>query len=147
MMSFLTPFTFYLNFTVKLRLRCYSFDKTHSGNDEQWFNWVDKFGVLIQENRDVPVSLKKDILRTVLDNIIVDYDKVERVHRLEINFKIPVMFRDEVHPKGGSQVVIKSPKSGRKPQNQLTTVGNYSTVTDLARLRGWSTLHPRITAM
>ena len=66
----------------------------------------------------------------------VDYDSVERVHRLTINFKIPVMFRDEVHPKGGSQVVIKPTKSGRIPQNQLTTVGNYSTVTDLARFRG-----------
>ncbi len=29
MMSFLTPFPFYLNFTVKLHLRCYNFDKTH----------------------------------------------------------------------------------------------------------------------
>jgi len=28
-MSFLTPFTFYLNFAVKLHLRCYSFDKAH----------------------------------------------------------------------------------------------------------------------
>ena len=120
---------------------------TQIGKDEQWFDWVDKFGVLIQENRDVSDSVKKDILRTVLDNIIVDYDKVERVHGLTINFRIPVIFRDEVHPKGGSQVVIKSPISGRKPQNQLTPVRDYSTVTDLARLRGWSTLHPRITAM
>ena len=117
------------------------------GKDEQWFTWVDKFGVVIQENRDVPDSVKKDILRTVLDNIIVDYDKVERVHRLIINFRIPVIFRDEVHPKGGSQVVIKPPKSGRKPKNQLTTVGNYSTVTDLARFLGWSTLQPLNTAI
>jgi len=36
----------------------------------------------------------------------------------------------------GSQVVIEPPKSGRLPQNQLTPVRNYSTVTDLARFLG-----------
>ncbi len=44
-MPFLTPFTFYLYFTIRLHLRCYSFDKTHFGNDEQWFNWVYEFGM------------------------------------------------------------------------------------------------------
>ncbi len=31
--------------------------------------------------------------------------------------------------------------------NNHSTVVNYSTVTDFARLRGWSTLHPRMIAM
>lgn len=106
------------------------------GKDEQWFEWINKFGILIQENREVPDSVKKDILRTVLDNIIVDYDSVMKVHRLTINFRIPVILGDEVHPKGGSQVIIKPQKSGREPINQNTPFRDYSTVTDLARFLG-----------
>ena len=41
------------------------------------------------------------------------------------------MFRDEVHPKGGSQVIIKPLKSGRESINQNTPVRDYSTVVDL----------------
>ena len=44
--------------------------------------------------------------------------------------------RDEDRPKGGNQMVIKPPKSGRLPKNQSIPVRDYSTVTDLARFLG-----------
>ena len=50
---------------------------------------------------------------------------------MTINFKIPVIFQDKIHPKGGGQVVVDPPKSGRKTINQNTPVRDYSTVTDL----------------
>ena len=107
------------------------------GKDVEWFDWIDRFGRQIQEKRDIPDTVKKELLRTIVDNIVVDYDNEEKVHKLTINFKIPVIFRDEDLPKGGvNQVVIKPPKSGRKPKNQNEPFGDYSTVTDFARLRG-----------
>src|SRR6266571_4550008 len=39
-----------------------------------------------------------------------------------------------------------SPLNPNSP-NRVESRGDYSTVTDLARLRGWSTSHPRRTAM
>jgi hypothetical protein len=107
------------------------------GNDVKWFDWIDSFGRLIQEKRDIPDLMKKELLRTILDNIVVDYDNIEKVHRLTINFKIPVIIGDEELPKGGSnQVIIKPPKSGRKGKNQNKPVRDYSTVTDFARFLG-----------
>jgi hypothetical protein len=103
----------------------------------KWFDWIDKFGTQVQEKRDIPDDRKKELLRTILENIVVDYDNGEKVHRLTINFKIPVIFRDEDRPKGGSnQVVIKPPKSGRKCKNQNEPFRDYSTVTDFARFLG-----------
>jgi hypothetical protein len=101
------------------------------GNELKWFDWMDSLGKQIQERRDIPDIMKKELLRSILENIIVDYDNEEKVHRLVINFKIPVIFMDEDRPKGGSnEVVIKPPKSGRKPKNQNEPFRDYSTVTD-----------------
>lgn len=107
------------------------------GNDGKWFDWIDRFGIQIQDKRDISDTMKKELLRTILENIVVDYDNGEKVHRLTINFKIPVIFRDEDLPKGGgNQVVIKPQKSGRKNKNQNVPFRDYSTVTDLARFLG-----------
>ena len=117
------------------------------GNDLKWFDWIDRFGKQIKEKRNVIEPQKRELLNTILDKILVDYDPLEKVHILTINFKIPVLLGDEDRPKGGrNQVVIKPPKSGRKPLDQSEPVRDYSTVTDLARFLGWSTSHPRITA-
>jgi len=86
------------------------------GSDVKWFEWIDTFGVQIQEKRDIPDTMKKEILRTILENIIVDYDNEEKVHRLTINFKIPVMFRDEDRPSG---VVVKCLLN---PRNQVVKI-------------------------
>ena len=42
---------------------------------------------------------------------------------------------------------LKQQETLGNSDDQLVPVGNYSTVTDLARLRGWSTLQWRMTAM
>jgi hypothetical protein len=48
----------------------------------------------------------------------------------------------------GGAVVHKQQQSGEGQQKKTFFVDDrYSTVTDLARLRGWSTSHPRRTAM
>ena len=60
---------------------------------------------------------------------MVYYDSVEKVHKLNIQFKIPVIF----HPEGGDKetnVIVNPPKSGRKPRNQNEPVRDYSTVVD-----------------
>ena len=116
-----------------------------------WFDWIDKFGNYIKNQRGVPESIKKELLKTVLDLISVDYDWEEKVHRLYIHFKIPVVTQDEVktgNSGNGDKYLISRPQEITDNQNgQLNPVENYSTVTDFARFLGWSTLQLRITAM
>ena len=102
-----------------------------------WFDWIDKFSNEITNSRDISDQLKKGLLKLILDKIVVEYDHKEKVHKLTINFKIPVYIRDNERGRPKSTQVIVNPiKSGRKPKDQTEPVENYSTVTDFARLRG-----------
>ena len=105
------------------------------GNHKKWFEWIDSFGVFISNQRDITDLLKKQLLKKVIDFITVAYDNKEKVHRLNVCFKIPVF------------QLVNDVRTHVNSADQNSPVENYSTVTDLARLRGWSTLQPRMTAM
>ena len=119
------------------------------GNHEKWFEWIDIFGDHIRNQRGIPDTLKKQVLDTVLDFISVDYDWGEKVHRLKIHFKLPVFQLGNGMRKGkvDKYFISKHLETPVNQPDQLTTLPYYSTVTDFARFRGWSTLQLRITAM
>ena len=114
-------------------------------NEGLWYEWLERFGKEVRDKRDISDTLKKELLQVVLKDIIVEYDHTQKVHILTINFNIPVLLRDEVRPKGGRQVIITPPKSGRKSLKPNSTLPYYSTVTLLAKLRGLSTSIPLAT--
>jgi site-specific DNA recombinase len=97
------------------------------GNEGRWFDWIDRFGDEIRTKQDIPDIQKRDVLKSILNRIIVDYDHSSKVHQLTIHFKVPVMIGDE----GSSQTTrmeIVPPTRGRKPKNQTNLISNYSTV-------------------
>jgi hypothetical protein len=104
------------------------------GNQESWNIWIETFGKSIYDRRNIPDPLKKIFLKSVLDCIIVDYDWKEKVHRLNIHFKIPV-FHGVVREKYGRNIPDPSEPLGNS-DDQLVPVGNYSTVTDFAKFLG-----------
>ena len=116
-------------------------------NDEQWYEWLEEFGKQVQGNQDIPDTLKKDLLKVIIDKILVEWDKDEKLHILTIHFKIPVVLRDGMKGRGATRLIGNPCKRGRKSRNQIEPFRDYSTVTDFARLRGWSTLQPRMTAI
>jgi hypothetical protein len=117
------------------------------GNEGLWYEWLERFGKEVRDKRDISDTLKKELLQVVLKDIIVEYDHTQKVHILTINFNIPVLLRDEVRPKGGRQVIITPPKSGRKSLKPNSTLPYYSTVTLLAKFLGLSTSSPLMTPM
>ena len=106
------------------------------GTEQKWFDWLDDFSEYIRNQRDLTGEMKKEFLRVVLESIIVDYDNENKVHLLDINFKIPVILANKKGSENGTQISISPVKRGRKKSNQLTPVRDYSTVTDFAKLRG-----------
>ncbi len=106
------------------------------GNDLKWFEWIDKFGKQIQGKRDVSDPQKRELLNTVLDKILVNYDPELKVHILTLNFKIPVLFRDGNEGREPTRVIVSPPKSGRKRKNQNEPVRDYSTVVETPSLEG-----------
>ncbi|MEI6062943.1 MAG: hypothetical protein WCR72_19725, partial [Bacteroidota bacterium] len=108
------------------------------GNQERWFEWIEDFGNYIKSKRDVPDSIKKEILKTVIDFISVDYDNQEKVHRLYIHFKIPVFLQVREGKNGSlSNYLISKPlETLGKRFDQNTPPTYYSTVTDFAKFLG-----------
>ena len=99
------------------------------GNDELWFGWIERFSEEVKDRQDLSDDLKKDFLKLVVKDIVVEYDHTDKVHVLTINFKIPVILRDGNEGLTQStRVIVTPPKSGRKPSNQSVHVGVYSTV-------------------
>ncbi len=119
------------------------------GNDAKWYDWLNKLGHYMAHNRDITDELKKELLNVVLENIIVDYDHDQKLHRLTIKFKIPVVIGKDGGQGSSPAVIDLLPvkRGGKRKSGQNAPVGNYSTVTLLARFLGWSMLQPRITAM
>jgi hypothetical protein len=101
------------------------------GNDEMWFKWIELFGKHIQNSRDISKQFKKELLNVILESIIVDYNHDEKVHKLQINFKIPVHIINSNGEHTLSPLILSvvPPKAGRKSKDQNCTFPNYSTVT------------------
>jgi len=105
------------------------------GNERMWFDWVDEFGDEIRSKKDIPDVKKKEVLKNIIHNIIVNYDHQNKVHLLNINFRIPVVVGD-VGSSKTTRIVVNQPNRGRMSKNQTPTRPDYSTVTDFARFRG-----------
>ena len=100
------------------------------GHKKQWLDWIDNFGVEIQDKKDVPDNQKRELLNTVLKSILVDYDTTDKVHILTLNFKLPVVLSTE--NKKGRKVptqLIYS-ESTTNNRDQILSVETYSTVVE-----------------
>ena len=78
-------------------------------------------------------------MNKIIENIEVDYNEKEYLHHLRINFRLPVMksINDlKTDVKLSTSEISKLPKHKQQEGNQTCSVHDYSTVTDLARLRG-----------
>ena len=119
------------------------------GNQKRWLDWVEKYADSIGAVADFSNEDKKDYLTGIIDCIEVRLDKDTNDHHLRIKFKIGLVDDGVVYQnpdkksdgytvvEGVSEkdlVIPHEERRGRKKKN--TTEPHYSTVTDLARLRG-----------
>jgi len=100
------------------------------GTEQKWFDWVDNFSEHIKTQTNISDEMKKEFLKVIIDKITVNYDNENKLHLLNINFKIPVVLEKEKGSENGTQISIMPVKRGRKKSNQLTPVRDYSTVTE-----------------
>jgi hypothetical protein len=128
----------------------------HLNDKDAWLDWLDELAMLIKgANKFTPTSIRK-FLNLVLKRIDVGYDDTSRLHKLNIKFRLPLLSDlDGVikhNPINNSNSIGKvkyfrslgTPVNTGAPDFSRTF---YSTVTLLAKFRGWSTLQPRNTAI
>ena len=61
------------------------------GTEKKWF---DNFSEHIKNQNDITDEMKKEFLKVVIDSITVNYDKENKLHLLNINFKIPLVLEN-----------------------------------------------------
>lgn len=106
-------------------------------DEDQWLSALSNLTIDSERfERDFSDKKKRDWLSKIVERIDVFYRHEDQVHELNLTLKIP-LFSDDF-------LGIETHKSDDFIKFYPLT--NHSTVTDLARLRGWSTSVPLWTA-
>jgi len=63
---------------------------TSLGSESHWYDVIDHLDNLVKEDDQLSQPQKKELIRSIIDRIIVDYDNTNKTHGLEVNFRIPM---------------------------------------------------------
>ena len=114
---------------------------------DRWYKSMSDISKVFTKNKTFSFQQKKEILTHFIHSIILSYNDIKKVHELHLFLKIPLIFEGINHPfdkKVQRENLLKPSKTLTDQPNDRSF---YSTVTDLAKFLGWSTLQPRITAI
>ena len=126
------------------------------GNQKKWIDWLSAYNDRIEEYENYTKEERKVFLEGIIEHILVRYDKEANEHHLKISFVMPLIddgIRYKTEEKSTGYELVDGEKDTvigitPTPRGKKTTPQqNYSTVTDFARLRGWSTSVPFSTAV
>ena len=141
---------------VSIRIESLQAELEHLNDKDSWMDWLDELAVVIKDSDKLSPIQKRKFLKLILRRIDVSHDTVTNLHRLRINFRLPLMTdlggilkHNPVNKTGNKNKVkyfqsVKTPVNTGAPDISRTF---HSTVTDFARFLGWSTLQPRMMAM
>ena len=131
-------------------------------NGIEWYDWLDEFDKLYDTIKNYRTFKQKhSFITKYINKVDVDWDKDNSTHTLTITFNMNIVRDERIRKEKyvfelleGTNVSEIHNINHTKLNNQLkkknklnSVVQNHSTVTDFAKLRGWSTLHSRITAI
>ena len=115
------------------------------GSQKKWIDWLSSYNEKLEEYEQYSPEQKKNFLEGIIDKILVGFDKISKEHHLKISFVMPLVddgIQYHSDNKSGEYDLIDGQTEtefGIKPTprgKKTTPLENYSTVTDLARLRG-----------
>jgi DNA invertase Pin-like site-specific DNA recombinase len=122
--------------------------------ERNWIDWVSKYGEQVNLQTDAKPEEQRDYLQGLIDKIDVWEDDENGGHKIIIHFNIgivedEILYNDPNQKNKGYEVkegqkkvgglIPKSPKGRSDKEYPLL---DYSTVTDFAKFRGWSTSVP-----
>ena len=121
-------------------------------NQSQWIDWLSRYQEKFLDWGKFSKEEIQDAINKFVEKILVSWDEKEQQHIVNIQFKLPLVndkidYKDpDDKTKGYSvqdgnteflgSIPIKSPWGTKKDLDNLAYSHDYSTVTDLARLRG-----------
>ncbi|MCX6231851.1 MAG: hypothetical protein NTZ33_09940, partial [Bacteroidetes bacterium] len=61
------------------------------GNQQVWLDWIDRFGMEFQSADNLSDKDKKQLINSVIKDILVTYDHSNKLHLLSLNFRLPIL--------------------------------------------------------
>ena len=128
----------------------------HLNDKDSWLEWLDELAIVMNDSAELSPTQKRKFLKLILRRIDVSHQSATNLHRLKINFRLPLLtdLNGIVKHNPASTTYIKNTAKYFQTAGSIDNTGApdisrtlHSTVTLLARLRGWSTLQPRMMAM
>ena len=128
--------------------------------ENSWIDWLSQHHEKFTEWENFSKEEMQDALNKFVERILVRFDVGKNEHIITIKFKLPLVndsikYNDPDDKSAGYKVKtgkdklegnLPVPKGGR-PSKKNPSLHHHSTVTDFARLRGWSTSVPFSTAV
>ena len=136
-------------------------------NQKEWVDWISKYGDDISKQFKKPTT---ELLNGLIHQINVspvigetrEGKETQRGHIFNIKFKLPIVndgieYKDDKKKSDGyslkdgkksikTELPVMNGRPSKKKLTQKGTIQIHSTVTDLAKLRGWSTSVPLMIA-
>ena len=115
--------------------------------NNNWIDSIDGVSEYLSGFEELNEIHKRDVLKRLVKDIIVTYNHEQKCHNLKVNLNVPLIMGYERDAEASRRTLCVGERSSLPIRRKPKSGHDYSTVTDLARFRGWSTLQPRITAI
>jgi DNA invertase Pin-like site-specific DNA recombinase len=77
--------------SIKTSIESLKADLTQLGNHQLWLDWIDQFGEEFNATDNLSDTKKKRLINGVVKDILVNYDQAQKLHRVRVNFRLPVL--------------------------------------------------------
>jgi len=120
---------------VKVQIEMYQNEILLLNKKNSWLDSIDFVGEYIADSSSIGEVQKREVLKKLVKDIIVTYKHHEKCHNLKVNLNVPLIM-DYTREAAASWSRSDSERSSLHLRRKPKSGHNYSTVTDLAKLRG-----------
>jgi hypothetical protein len=106
--------------TVKISIEKAKVEYDQLGNHQLWFDWIDQFATEFTTTHNLTPQKKRHLVNGVVKDILVNYDQAQKLHRVRVNFRLPVLRSVGEILRADIAVLkrgAKSPKVSQTPEN------------------------------
>jgi len=97
------------------------------GNHQLWFDWIDQFASEFTSTNNFTPEKKRHLVNGVVKDILVNYDQAQKLHRVRVNFRLPVL-RSVGEILRADNAVLKRGANSPKESQTLENTGAPETV-------------------
>lgn len=113
--------------TIKVKIERAQTELDQLGNHQLWFDWIDQFANEFASTNNFTPEKKKHLVNGVVKDILVNYDQAKKLHRVRVNFRLPVL-RSVGEILRANNAVLKRGANSPKESQTLENTGAPETV-------------------